>query len=113
MKLLPWVSTPILLLLLLGGWQLIVTVFGVSPFILPSPGTVWDSLVVLMDSDTIWYHIWITLYEVLVGFAIALVIGMAAGAILGRIVWLERALQPVIVALQVVPKVAFIPLFVI
>jgi NitT/TauT family transport system permease protein len=113
MKSLPWISTPILLLLLLVVWQSIVSVFGVSEFILPSPGAVWESLVTLMGTDSIWYNIWITLYEVLVGFAIALVVGVAAGVVLGRIVWLERALQPAIVALQVVPKVAFIPLFVI
>jgi NitT/TauT family transport system permease protein len=36
-----------------------------------------------------------------------------AGVVLGRAEWLERALRPVLVAVQVVPKVAFIPLFVI
>ena len=54
-----------------------------------------------------------TLYEVIVGFAIALVVGMVFGAVLGRMVWLERAVQPAIVAFQVIPKVAFIPIFVI
>jgi NitT/TauT family transport system permease protein len=50
---------------------------------------------------------------VLVGFLLALIVGTAVGAVLGRVLWLERALQPALVALQVIPKVAFIPIFVI
>jgi NitT/TauT family transport system permease protein len=113
MKALPLISTPILLLLLIGGWQFTVSVIGVSEFILPAPLDVWRSLVDLVSSGTIWSDVWITLYEVLLGFVIAVVVGTVAGAVLGRVVWLERALQPALVALQVIPKVAFIPIFVI
>jgi NitT/TauT family transport system permease protein len=113
MKALPLISTPVLLLLLIGGWQFTVSVIGVSEFILPAPLDVWNSLVDLLTGGTIWHDVWITLYEVLLGFVIAVVVGTAVGAILGRVVWLERALQPALVALQVIPKVAFIPIFVI
>lgn len=113
MKWLPFISTPILLVLLIGGWQFAVSVVGVSEFILPAPLDVWDSLVALLTGGEIWHDIWITLWEVLVGFAFALVVGTAVGAVLGRVLWLERAVQPALVALQVVPKVAFIPIFVI
>ena len=112
-KLLPWISSPILMILFLGGWQAAVSVFGMSEFVLPSPIKVGDSLVSLLAGDSIWTHIRITLSEVVIGFGIALVTGTAMGVVLGRIVWLERALQPAMVAFQVVPKVAFIPLFVI
>ncbi|MGY1661824.1 ABC transporter permease [Geodermatophilus sp. SYSU D00705] len=113
MKALPLISTPILLLLLIGGWQFAVSVLGVSEFILPAPLDVWRSLVDLVTGGEIWTDVWITLYEVLLGFVIALVAGTAVGAVLGRVVWLERAVQPALVALQVIPKVAFIPIFVI
>jgi NitT/TauT family transport system permease protein len=113
MKALPLISTPILLVLLIGGWQFAVSVLGVSEFILPAPMDVWRSLVDLLTGGEIWTDVWITLYEVLLGFVIALVAGTAVGAVLGRVVWLERAVQPALVALQVVPKVAFIPIFVI
>lgn len=113
MKYLPWISSPILLLLLLGGWQFTVSVIGVSPFILPSPADVMVSLKSLLSGPDIWVHVQTTLTEVLVGFAIALIAGMAVGWVLGRVIWIERAVQPAMVAFQVVPKVAFIPLFVI
>jgi NitT/TauT family transport system permease protein len=113
LKWLPFISTPVLLLILIGSWQFAVSVIGVSRFILPAPLDVWDSLVGLVTGGTVWYHVWITLYEVLVGFFFALIVGTAVGAVLGRVVWLERAVQPALVALQVTPKVAFIPIFVI
>ncbi len=113
MKVLPWISSPILLLLLLGSWQFAVSVVGVSEFILPAPAAVWESLVELLSGSAVYHDIWITLTEVLIGFAVALVAGVAIGAVLGRVVWLERAVQPAMVAFQVVPKVAFIPIFVI
>jgi NitT/TauT family transport system permease protein len=54
-----------------------------------------------------------TVTETVVGFLIALVSGVFVGAVLGRVLWLERAVRPLVVALQVIPKVALIPLFVI
>jgi NitT/TauT family transport system permease protein len=112
-KLLPWISSPILLLLFLGIWQFVVSVVKVSPFILPAPAKVWASLVKMLGDEKVWAHVRVTLAEVLVGFGIALVVGTALGAVLGRVLWLERAVQPAMVAFQVVPKVAFIPIFVI
>lgn len=112
-KLLPWISSPILLALILGAWQFAVSVGGVSPFILPPPADVADSLVTMFSGDTIWGHIKVTLIEVVVGFGIAVVIGTGLGVILGRMEWLERALQPAMVAFQVLPKIALVPMFVI
>ncbi len=54
-----------------------------------------------------------TLGEAVGGFAIALVVGLALGVLFGKLRWLERALQPVIVAIQVVPKIALVPLFIV
>ncbi|MGP4015901.1 ABC transporter permease [Saccharopolyspora sp. 5N708] len=115
-KALPWVSSLIILVVLLAAWQMAVSVFQVSSFILPSPSAVLDSLIGMLSTgsaSSAWFHAQVTLIEVVAGFLIALVTGVAVGAVLGRLVWLERALQPTMVAFQVVPKVAFVPLMVI
>jgi NitT/TauT family transport system permease protein len=112
-KLLPWISSPALLVLFLAAWQFAVSVAGVSPFILPPPADVGDSLVTMFSGSSIWGHIRVTLVEVVAGFAIAVVLGTALGAVLGRMEWLERAVQPAMVAFQVVPKIALVPIFVI
>jgi NitT/TauT family transport system permease protein len=69
----------------------------------------WD----VVNENGFWHHVAVTLEATFVGFAIALFFGLLMGIILGRILWLERALRPVIVASQVVPKVALVPLFII
>jgi NitT/TauT family transport system permease protein len=114
LKLLPWISTPLLLIAIVGVWKLYTSVSGISEFVIPSPESAWASLVELVLEPETWtVHVWITLFETLAGFVIAVVSGVAIGAVLGRVYWLELALRPIIVALQVIPKVALIPIFVI
>lgn len=114
LKLLPWISTPVLLALILGIWKLGTTAFGVSRFVLPPPEEVATTLVALVQQPDVWLvHTRMTVTETVVGFLIALVSGVFVGAVLGRVLWLERAVRPLVVALQVIPKVALIPLFVI
>jgi NitT/TauT family transport system permease protein len=64
-------------------------------------------------SDTWTVHARVTLTEAAAGFALAVVSGVFIGVILGKVLWLERAVRPIVVAFQVVPKVALVPLFVI
>lgn len=108
-----WIATPLLLILLVWLWELYVRSFDVSPLVLPRPGLVWDSTKILLADPRTLQHIGITLYETLTGFAIAIVIGVGLGAALGKARWLERTLNPFIIGLQVMPKIALVPLFII
>ena len=110
---LPWLTTPILALALIGTWQFYVSQSHISAFILPSPASVGRAWLDLLDSPRAWGHAQTTIYETLVGFAWGLFIGVGLGVLIGRIRWLEMTLNPFIVAIQVVPKVAFVPLFVV
>ena len=112
-KLLPWISTVAALVLMVVIWKLVIAVFDVSPFVLPQPEDVLSGVRDLVQSNDFWSDVRVTLTETLVGFAIALVLGIGLGTLLGRVAWLEQASRPVIVASQVVPKVALIPLFII
>jgi NitT/TauT family transport system permease protein len=114
LKLLPWISTPLLLVAIVGSWKLATSFFGISRFVLPPPEDVAATLAELVRDPEVWLvHARITLTETVTGFAIALLSGVVVGAVLGRVLWLERAVRPIVVALQVIPKVALIPLFVI
>jgi NitT/TauT family transport system permease protein len=84
-----------------------------SPLTLPQPEKVLTAIGDLMGTHDFWTNVRTTLIETIVGFGIALVLGVAMGIVLGRVVWLERATRPLVVASQVVPKVALIPLFII
>jgi NitT/TauT family transport system permease protein len=107
-----WLTAPLILLAFLVGWKLYVDLMGVSRFILPPPEQVGRAFVALVAGKTTGLHAGITLYETVVGFAFALLFGVGLAALLGRLPWLERALMPFVVALQVVPKVALVPLFI-
>lgn len=109
---LPWITTPILLALLILIWDSYVRFSGISPLILPRPGAVWTAWLELIADPRAWYHTWMTVYATLTGFAYAVVIGVSLGVLIARLRWLELTLNPFIVATQVIPKVALVPLFV-
>lgn len=108
-----WFATPLIVILVIALWEFYVVAFAVSPFILPRPDAVATALwELLLDPRTYW-HIWVTLFETVAGFAIAVFVGILFGGFLGKIRWLEQTLSPLIVGLQVMPKVALIPLFIV
>jgi NitT/TauT family transport system permease protein len=109
---LPWITTPIVLIALVSIWEFYVVQFRVSPLILPRPGAVLDAWIEMLQSPRAWHHTWMTVYATLTGFAYAVVIGVGLGVIIARVRWLELTLNPFIVATQVIPKVALVPLFV-
>ena len=109
-NLLPWITTPLLVVLLIGLWEGYVSGSHISAFILPSPQAVWSAWLDLLASPRAWGHAATTVYETALGFAWGLVIGVGLGVLIGRIAWLEKTLNPFIVAIQVVPKVAFVPI---
>ncbi len=111
----PWTacSTILLLAVFLGAWEAYVRFFGVSSLILPPPSAVVGGLIVMVGEAETWSHVWTTVYETVLGFLFATVIGISLGAVLGKILWLEKTLNPFIIATQVVPKVALVPLFVV
>lgn len=94
-------------------WKGYVEAFGVSPLVLPPPERVFWALVVLLGDPETYYHMYTTLIEVMSGFVIAVLIGTIIGQLLGRIRILDVIFKPFVIALQVTPKVALIPLFIV
>lgn len=110
---LPFITTPLILAVFVLLWQAYVMATGVSPFILPAPGAVWTAWVAMLSDPRAWHHTMMTAYATISGFFFATIIGVGLGIIIGRVRWVEQTLNPFIVATQVVPKVAFVPLFIV
>lgn len=108
---LTWITTPLLLLAFIALWKLYVVVLDISPFMLPPPEAVALALVELLQEPFFWNFFRITVTEILVGFGLAVVVGAGLGILLGRSKLFERIASPFIVASQVTPKVALMPLF--
>lgn len=102
-----------LLAVLIGLWQLALIYFDPSPLVVPSPKDVAESLGRLLTSASTWHDTFVTLTEIIVGFAIAAVSGVLVGALLGKSRRLAASLSPFIVATQVMPKTPLIPIFII
>ena len=98
----------LVLLALLGAWELYVDVGGVDPLILPAPHEVAKSL--YTDRALLWSNFLVTAREVLLGALVA----MAFGLVLAVAIHFSRALRasvyPLIVASQAVPIVILAPI---
>lgn len=111
--LLVWILRFGLLALLIGLWET-VTAFGwVDPFIMSSPSRIAKTIASLYTEGTLFYHIGVTLAETLIGFFIAVALGVAVALALWWSDTLRRVLEPYIVVLNALPKIALGPLIII
>lgn len=103
---------PILVLFaLLVIWQIWVRAADTPRWMLPAPTDIVESL--REDWRLLAEHTRVTLTEVLVGFAIALVAGLMTGIAIDSSRLIERALYPLLIASQTIPMVVLAPLFLI
>lgn len=100
----------ILLALIVIAWEAAVDVFRVSAFIIPAPSAIAKSLYV--DRETLIEASIVTAYEICLGFVVSLIAGVALALVIARFDWLGRALYPLVVLFQNVPKVALAPIFI-
>ena len=96
---------------ILALWQFAVTDASLPYFSRPSLIAV--KLYELLTHQDIYRHISVTLAEITMGYALGAVIGLSLGFILGRSQFLSAALQPYIIGLYSIPKIALAPVFIV
>lgn len=101
-----------LLAAFLAAWEFAPAALGVKSYIIPPLSMVVDGLAEMQEGDDLLHHTWITAFEVAAGFLLGALFGMAVGYVLGVSLTAEVVLSPYILGLQIAPKVAFAPLFV-
>jgi len=112
-----WLPPVILILALFGLWQLaassgfLADTLDLEDFLVPSPSQVFD--VLWQDRDLIAENAWVTLIEIVAGFAVALVVGLLAASLLHLSDLLRRTSYPVIVASQTIPIIVIAPVLVV
>lgn len=104
------------LFILISAWQIAFSLKLVSPIILPSPGETFSALVMMVQNlvtgGYVFQALMTTGSSVLIAFVLAIIVGVCCGIIVGETSIGERAIMPIFVALDTMPKVAFTPLFV-
>ena len=99
---------PVVTLLgVLAAWEAVVRGFRIPAFIVPLPSAV-------LREGWVWRyrfieHTWVTLYETLGGFALSVAVGVPLAVLIVYSPVLRRALYPLIVLAQSVPKIAIAP----
>jgi NitT/TauT family transport system permease protein len=101
-----------LLIAFLAAWQWGPGLLGIPSFIVPPLSMVATEFVHAWRVDHLLLHTSVTFAEVLAGFVLGSLLGALFGYLLGMSPTAEFALSPYILALQIAPKVAFAPLFI-
>jgi NitT/TauT family transport system permease protein len=92
-------------------WEIFVRLFNIQEFVLPAPSAIFKSL--WQWREPIALNAWQTLMTTLIGFALAIVIGVIGGVALGSSQVAYDGFYPALIAFNSVPKVAVVPVLVI
>lgn len=105
-----WEYAPALVLLvaLVGLWELMVEVLDTRPYILPAPSAIWNALI--DKGHLLPNHIQATAIEAVLGLVAAAVGGVLLAVLLSSIPLARRVLYPIIVTSQTVPAIVLAPL---
>ncbi len=112
-----WLAPLVVVAALLGAWEaaarldVVAHALHIEPFLVPAPsdvaGSLWTDRALLADNG------WVTLKEVLGGFALSVAAGIAFAVALHVSPVLRRAAYPLLVASQTVPIVVVAPILVV
>lgn len=97
--------------LLFVAWEAAVHVFGIKEYLLPPPSKVWSEF--WRRHEIVMGGAWVTTQEILAGYALAVAVSIPLALAVAYSRFMEQAVYPVIVFLQIVPKIAIAPLFII
>ena len=112
-----WLLPGAIVAALLGAWELaarwdlIADALSIEPFLVPAPSEIAEAL--WNDRDLLADNGWVTLQEVLLGFACAVVAGLGFAVLLHLSPTLRRAFYPLLVASQTVPIIVVAPILVV
>ena len=103
----PVVTAAALLIL----WQLVCSVFKIADYIFPSPLTIVQACIEFAGpiAEAAWKTFWVTM----LGFAIAIVVGVLLGFLVGSSRLAYAAIYPPLVGFNAVPKAAIVPILIV
>lgn len=101
----------IVFILFVGGWELIVRLLGIEPYILPKPSDI--ATAVQQNWTNLMNSVWTTIVESIIGFTLSVVLGIAFAILLAFSKLIEKSIYPYAIILQTIPIVAIAPIIVI
>lgn len=101
-----------LAIVVLVAWQYLPPMLGVPKYIIPRVSDLWGEMVRMWFQENLLRHFISTASMSILGFVLGGLLGAVFGYALGLLPTWEKVLSPYILALQIAPKVAFAPLFI-
>lgn len=103
----------VILVAFFGLWQLLADTGVINVFVFSSPSRVIATIGELITTGNLFYHMWITLLEAVLGFVIATALGFVIAVLLWWNETIRRILEPYIIVLNSLPKIALGPIIII
>ncbi|TDC35174.1 ABC transporter permease [Micromonospora sp. 15K316] len=100
----------LLLAALFAGWWFAAEREYMPNYLLPTPGQVWATMT--EDWSFLMRNTYVTLYETVIGFVLAALLGLGTAVLIVYSRTLEKAVYPIVLFAQVIPKIAIAPLLV-
>jgi NitT/TauT family transport system permease protein len=85
----------------------------IEPFLISSPTRILSSLITGFREGDLFQHTWVTFQEIAIGFPIGAIAGIGLGYAFGRSRLLADIFEPIIIALNGIPRTAVAPLFIV
>ena len=87
-------------------WEVAAELKWVDPFLVSSPSRVVEAVVKYFKDGDLFRHIWVTCYETIIGFVVGTIMGAAIAVVLWWNKFIGKVLDPYLVVLNAIPKVA-------
>lgn len=93
-------------------WELSARLGIIDSFIMSSPSRVWNT-VLNFRANNLLHHIGVTFWETVIGFTLGITLGILVAWLLWRSALLSKILDPYLVMLNALPKIALGPIIII
>ncbi len=103
----------LILVVFLGIWELLARLNIINTFSFSSPSQVLKTLISLIKNGSLFEHLWVSFYEVIISFLLSSIIGLIIATILWNSKILSKIIDPYLTVLNSLPKVALGPLIII
>jgi NitT/TauT family transport system permease protein len=99
------------MLLLFVLWEIASNTGIVDPVLVPAPTDIIDATRRLGNTYFFWDAVWVTAQEALLGFVFGVLAAYLLGTAVGLFPAVRRAIFPLVVAIEIVPRIALAPVF--
>jgi len=106
------ITRVLILVIFIALWQIAASLKWIDPFLTSSPSRVIKSFISLYEDGSLFKHVGITCYETILGFSLGTILGALMAIILWSFPFVSKILDPYLVVLNALPKVALAPIII-